>query len=307
MGILSNRRVVDPVLTELSMGYENEEFVADLIFPEVSVEKEEGKIPKFGKESFKIYDTARAVGGDSNRIKPTTRNTTSYILEEDDLEYPIDIREQEESIIDEEAFGTDLTIEGLRLKKEKTAADIAQNDANYPSGHKVTLSGTTKWSATTTSTPLVDIATGHKAIRTAISKKANLAIMGPDAFDCLKEHPTLVEKVKYSMKGVLTQELVKEIIDVDNLAVGYGVYVDDAGVSHQIWGDTFILVYVPQLDKQKRSKYRPSFGYTFQKKGYPQVDTYQENGGKTHLVRSTDVRKTMITGSDAGYIIKDVK
>ena len=70
MGRLSNLRVVDPVLTNLSVGYSNADLVGDVLFPFVPVDKEGGKIPKFGKEAFKIYNTERALRARSNRINP---------------------------------------------------------------------------------------------------------------------------------------------------------------------------------------------------------------------------------------------
>ena len=54
MGMLSEKRVVDPVLTNIARGYTNNAYVGSLLFPDVPVEKEGGKIPQFTKEAFKI-------------------------------------------------------------------------------------------------------------------------------------------------------------------------------------------------------------------------------------------------------------
>ena len=70
MGRLSNLRVVDPVLTNLAIGYTNADMVCDVLFPIVPVDKEGGKIPKFTKEAFKLYNTERALRARSNRINP---------------------------------------------------------------------------------------------------------------------------------------------------------------------------------------------------------------------------------------------
>ena len=57
MSRLSSLRVVDPVLTNLAIGYSNTQTVGEVLCPFVEVEKEAGKIPKFGKEAFKISYT----------------------------------------------------------------------------------------------------------------------------------------------------------------------------------------------------------------------------------------------------------
>ena len=59
---LSALRVVDPVLSSLALGYANAEYVGNKLFPIVNIDKEAGKIPKFSKETFMVYQTNRAVG-----------------------------------------------------------------------------------------------------------------------------------------------------------------------------------------------------------------------------------------------------
>jgi hypothetical protein len=69
MGRLSNLRVVDPVLTNLSVGYSNADLVGDVLFPFVPVDKEGGKIPKFGKKLQDLQHRS-ALRAKSNRINP---------------------------------------------------------------------------------------------------------------------------------------------------------------------------------------------------------------------------------------------
>jgi hypothetical protein len=52
--------------------------------------------------------------------------------------------------------------------------------------------------------------------------------------------------------------------------------------------------------------YDPTLGYTFRRRGMPQVDTYVEKGGKTKVVRYTTIRKSAVMGMDAGYLITEV-
>jgi hypothetical protein len=55
----SQVRVVDPVLTEVARGYSNPAFVGSGLFPYVPVGVRGGKIVQFGKEAFRLYNTAR--------------------------------------------------------------------------------------------------------------------------------------------------------------------------------------------------------------------------------------------------------
>src|SRR3989338_4306960 len=56
-------RVVDPILTEAATGYSNADFIGSNLFPEVPVDAAAGKRIEFGKESFKLYRSQRAPGG----------------------------------------------------------------------------------------------------------------------------------------------------------------------------------------------------------------------------------------------------
>ncbi|MCA0447642.1 MAG: major capsid protein [Bacteroidetes bacterium] len=301
--MLKKDRIVDPVLTELARGYTNAQMIATSLFPVVALDKEAGKVPSFGKEAFKIYSTERAIRAKSNRILPEDLSSIDVITEEHDLEYPVDYREENESMLGKEKHATRVVSEGIALRLEKKAADLAQTAGNYPSGNKKALTSTGCWSDTANSVPLVDIEAGKEAIRGKIGHYPNTVIMGPATFSALKVHPQVMDRIKYSMKGVLTVDLLKEIIGVDNVVVGNGIYASDAGVFADIWGDNFILAYVN--NQANPTEYDPSFGYTYKKSGYPQVDKYAENGGKVAIVRSTDFFVPKIAGSDAGYLISN--
>lgn len=302
MSRLKDLRIVDPVLTSIVRGYKNAQFVGTKILPILNVEKEGGKIVTFGKDAFKLYNTKRAVGGNSNRKTSEKTTTTDYVMEEHDIEQALDYREQNESMFDEEKRAGKHTKDIIDLGLEKDIADITQNLSTYPSGHKVTLSGNDKWTDYTNSDPVADIEDGKDAIRSAIGSRPNVAIMGASVFKTLKSHKKLIELIKYSQKGIVTIDLMKELFGFEQLYVGEAIYADDAGTFSDIWSDNFVMGYVPSDPAAEV----PSFGYTLKKKAYPQTDTYMDNGGKIKVVRTTDFYVPKVLGSSAGYIINDV-
>lgn len=306
MGRLEDLRVIDPVLTTLARGYMNAELIAIILFPFALVNKEAGKIPQFGKEAFKIYNTERALRAKSNRIDPEGISMIPYVCDEHDLEYPVDYREKDESeVLDLDSHGAKVTSDGIRLRHEKKCADLAQSAANYPAGNKITLAGQSQFSDYVNSNPIGVIETGKEAVRAKVGKRPNVMVMGAATHKTLKNHPALLERIKYSMKGVVTLDLMKEIFGINNIVVGEAVYAADDGTFSDIWGDNIILAYVPEAEAGKHEKEEPSFGYTLRKKGMPQVDKYAENGGKLNLVRNTDNFIPKIVGSEAGYLISD--
>ena len=307
MGRLANLRIVDPVLTQLARGYTNAQFIAEALFPMVAgLAKEGGQIPQWGKDAFKLYNSERAIRALSNRINPEGITLLDFVLKEHDLEYPIDYREEDESMFNLERRGASVTMDGILLRREKAAADLAQNAANYDAANKITLAGTDQFSDYDNSDPIGVVDDGKEAIRSKIGKRPNTMVLGAATYKVLKEHPALISKIQYSMKGIVTVDLMKEIFDIKNIVVGEAIYANDAGAFTDIWGDNIILGWVPEAATgEQRSEYEPSYGYTLRKKGMPEADTRMENGGKLKVVRSTDNYEVMLVGAEAGYLITD--
>lgn len=301
MGRLSNLRVVDPVLTNLATGYSNEAFVAESIFPLVSVAKEAGKIPTFGKDSFKIYETERAIRANSNVISPESIGTTDFVLTEHDLAYPVDYREEDEAIFDAETYATEVVSQGIELRREKIAADIAQDENNYILGNKTTLSGTSQFT-NASSDPIGVIDDAKSAIKSALGANHQLTmVMGESTFKALRNHAQIIEKIKYSMKGIVTVDLLKEIFGINNIVVGKGTFLNGNSFT-DLWGDNIVLAVTP---KGAKSMYTPSYGYTLRKTGMPQIDTYFQEGNKVKMIRRTDIFAVKMLSNCAGYLIKD--
>ncbi|MEW5972331.1 MAG: major capsid protein [Pseudomonadota bacterium] len=304
MSRLTKLRVVDPVLTNLAIGYSNSSLVAESLFPLATVDKEGGKIPRFGKEAFRIYNTERALRAKSNRIQPEDIGSIDVVLDEHDLEYPIDYREDQESAFPLQAHGTMVVTEAIQLRREKMCADIAQNPANYGPGNKIALSGTSQFTHAE-SDPEGVIDDAKAAIRGKIAKNPNTMVIGDAAYRALKRHPKLKAILSDSRPRLVQLEDMKQIFEIPNIVIGQSLYVaDSADTFTDIWGDNIILAYVPGASGGSRTPYEPSYGYTLRKKGSPQVDTRTEDG-KIELIRSTDIFRPYLLGAEAGYLISD--
>lgn len=302
MGRLSKLRVVDPVLTNLATGYTNEQFVGDQLMPFVLVDKEGGKIPLFGKEHFKVYATERALRAKSNRINPEDIGSVDVALDEHDLEYPIDYREDAESAFPLQARATNTVVEGIRLRHEAMVAGMVQNPANYSVGNKIALSGASRFTDDT-SDPEGVVSDAKAAVRAKIVKEPNTLVIGYATWRVLKRHAQLKAILSDTRPRLVQLADLREIFEIENIVVGRAVKANDAGVTSDIWGDNMVLAYVPKASGD-RSPYEPSFGYTLRKKGNPVVDTRTEDG-KIELIRNTDIFRPFLLGADAGYLISD--
>lgn len=301
---LSRLRVVDPVLTTLARGYRNAQLISEFLFPIALMDKEAGVIPKFGKEAFRLWDTERAIRAHSNIMDVDDVEPLDVVLREHDLAYPVDYREQEESMFDAEARGVRRVKGAIDLRREVAAAALAQNPNTYLAGGKVQLSGASQWSGNG-GDPVAAVEAGKEVIRARIGQRPNTAIIGAATYNLgLKFHTKLQMALGADERKLITIEHLKALFGVPNIVIGEAIAGDAA--TADIWSDNLILAYVAQPGAGAEHDYEePSFGYTLRKRNMPESDKYDTAGGKVRYVRHTDIYKTVVVGADAGYFIQD--
>ena len=300
---LAALRVQDPVLTKLAQGYHNLELIGEVLMPTVEIDKEAGKIPKFGRLAFRLPSTVRNLRGTSNRLDPEDITAIDVALEEHDVEYAIDYREENEAIFSLRQFALNTTQDVIALGREKEVATLALDENKYDSGNKVTLSGTSKITSKQADI-FAMFDTGIRAVKRAIGRKPNVCVIAGNVWAALKEHPAVIEKLKYSQVAIVTPEVFAKLIGIDTVKIGEAVY-EESNQLKDIWSDAIVLAYVaPRSTERKGTVYEPSYGYTVRRQGGLFVETYKENGGKLEVIRTTDIHKPHLLGASAGYLIK---
>jgi len=300
-------RVIDPVLTNVARGYSNTELVGMALFPSVAVAQRGGKIITFGKEAFMAYTTARAPGANTRRIQ-VGYASGSYALEAHSLEglVPYELLQDAAAVpgvdLGNRAVRTVQDIIALRL--EQAQATLATTAANYAAANKTTLSGTAQWSDLTSgaSDPINNIETAKEAIRTATGRRPNTIVMGPVVASKLREHPKIIDRIKYTGRDIPTNELLAGLFGVQRVLVGDAVQATDAGVMSDVWGK-FVVVAYTEIGSVADAG-RPSYGYTYRLNNYPIVEQpYQERNAKSWIYPVTDEVSAVIAGAEAGYLI----
>ena len=302
---LATQRIQDPILTELAQGYHNNELVAEVLMPAVEIEKEAGRIPQFGSLAFRTRSTVRELHGDSNRLTPEDVGSLHVELQEHDIEYPIDYREDNDASYPLKKYALSVVQDVIALGREVEVAKIAQNPENYLNSNKIALSGDSRFTNTKTN-PLKIIDEGLNAVSAVIGRMPNVCVIASDVWAILKENEVLLERIKYTRTGILTPAVFAELIGVDVVKIG-AASQENSGKLEKIWSNCIVLAYTPQKNanqkEQERSIFEPAYGYTVRRKGGLFVDTYQEKGGKVEVIRCTDIHSPHLVGKPAGYLI----
>ncbi|WP_382155421.1 major capsid protein [Hydrogenophaga sp. ANAO-22] len=300
-------RVIDPVLTTVAQGYQNSEMVAGFLFPTVPVNLRGGNIITFGKESFMLYQSQRAPGENTKRVRFGYAGAP-YALVDYSLEGMVPVEIEQEA---QNSPGIDLGARAINevqaimsLRHEKASADIARNAANYAASNKVTLAGTDQWSDYgATSDPIDDIEAAKSAVRAATGKRPNTVVLGSVVMDKLKNHPKIVDRIKYTGRDVATAELLASLFGVERVVEGAAIYSNDAGTAFtDVWGKDVVVAYTNLASAQSGGL--PSYGYTYQLSGYPQVeDPYFDRNAKSWLYPVTRSEAPVLAAASAGFLI----
>jgi hypothetical protein len=299
--------VIDPILTTFVRGYTNNEYVGGFLFPEVNVMTSGGQVIQFGKEHFIIYDTQRAPGGATRRVEfgylgvhYATQNHALEALVPD--ETGRDARIVPGIDLSQEAVS--LTYDAMKLKLEFQQAQVATTAANYPASNVVALSGATQWDSST-SNPVENILQGREAIRAQTGKYPNVLVLPPGGIAKLDQNPAIRDRLKYTSAETVTAVVLARLFQVETVVEGNAVYTAQAnGTIMDVWGNNAVLAYVP---KNFRSIRAPSYGYTYQLTGSPNVKMpYRDNNRDSWVYGVKHERIPVIAGAGAGYLIQNV-
>lgn len=305
---LSSARIVDPVLTELALGYVNPEFVGSVLFPVVTVPARAGKVPQFGRDRLKPVDGTRAPGSATKRITIKYSDQTFSLIDESlDAQVPREELEEASAVpsIDLQAEAVEDVQALTDLNLEIKQAELARDAALYPASNKATLTSGNRINDAIDPAPLFTAA--HSAIRKGVGKRPNVAIIPSDVMDALKNNAKVREQMVFgpNIKPVatnITDEMLANYIGVEKVYEAAAVTVDDDDVATDVWGKDIILAWVNPRVTSQRS---PNYGFTFRRRNYPIVEkTVWDSNTKSWINGYTDSRQAKITMIEAGYIIK---
>lgn len=294
---------VNKPLTNIALAYRNENYIgADFLFPRVPVEKQSDFYYIFDKGAWFRLATARRAPGTRAKEVGYTLSTGSYMCVEYALSAPVtdEERRNADNPLRPERDAVNLVTDLLQLSQEKRIADLVTTPANWSNS----ATPSTKWDDAS-SDPLGDIATGVFTVQQSIARSPNKAVMGPLTWRHLQNHPDLLDRIKYTERGVLTPELLQGLAGIPEIRIGLAlVNTAEEGQPDQIdfvWGDVFLMVWTPERGGLRV----PSAGYYFVWQNL-QTLRFRRQEEFTDVITVRHSVDERITAPDAGYLLYDV-
>ena len=308
----------NPILTNMLLGMGQGTYIAEQLMPRLPQALSSVMLAKVGNERFKRYNLRRAPGAETKRVDVKYEGKV-YSVEQYAVEVPIPreiIREADESrrlnvgnFLDISRIAM-VTASGILAQDyELDVAGLATLPASYAAGHSQAYAAGTKWSATT-GTPVTDIRAASDVIRKKIGKRPNKLILSADAQTALISNAEVRGYLPNTQTGPANMDQLKVILNVQEIVVGDAIWMDNADVGQDIWGNNAILAYVPNMGGSGGdiSLAEPAFGFTNVIKGHPFAETpYYENNSKTWVYGGTFERRPNISYNTAGFLFQNCK
>ena len=292
---------VDKLLSDLSLKYRNNEFIAQKIFPEVSVKKSSDLYRVYDR-NFRLPESKRAMGGTA-REHSFSVSTASYNLEWHALkDYVADRAAENYDLADLRAEVTEELSDKILQRLEKSVCDLFTS-SNW--SLNVSLASGAEFSAnTTTSNPIPVFDTGASTVIANSGKKPNFGVMRRDAFVAVKNHISVLDRVKYTQKeideGVIASllglpELHISLVSIDTAAEGQAASIS------ALWDEHAFLGWKPA----SASPLTPSAGYIFRNMR-PMVKRFRVEEREADAIEVNMEYQAKVVASLCGYLIKNV-
>ena len=269
---------VNVPLTNVSIAYMQsaDSYIADKVFPKVPVKKQSDLYWKYSKSDWRKTDVARRAPSTESPGVGWNVNTDSYFAHVYAVHKDIDdqLRANADSNFMLNRDSTEFITNQLLLKR-----DIDWASTYFTSGvwdtNKVGGTDFTKWSDAG-SDPIGDVARQVIAFRKQTGFAPNMMVLGADVMTALKQHPDIIDRIKYTQKGIVTEDLIATMFGVNELYTSYATVASgpqkpdakaqDAAATYDFINNSksALLLYAPSAP----SLLTPSAGYTFTWNGY---------------------------------------
>ncbi len=245
-------------------------FVADKVFPNVPVQKQSDLYFKYSREYWYRTEAALRAPGTETPGSGYEVSTDSYYANVFGVHKDIDdqLLANYDSPLDPDRDATLFVTQQLLLKR-----DIDWRDAYFKTGVWATdvtgVSGTPstnqvkQWNLSG-SDPIVDIQTMKNAMAESTGGFIpNTLVISPSVETILLQHPVVLERIKYTERGVIGLDLIAALFGLDRILVARGIQNTANEKATEslsyLFGKSALLAY----SAPNAGLMTPSAGYTF--------------------------------------------
>lgn len=321
---------VNVPLTNVSVAYAQSAdlFIATKVFPRVSVQKQSDLFWKYSKSDFRRTDVERRAPSTESPGTGWNVTTDTYFTHVYSVHKDIDdqIRANADSTFALDKEATNFVTNQLLLKR-----DLDWTSRYFTTGVWGTdLAGVAATPGTNqflqfdnaSSDPIKlfsDLQTNF--MQENAGRKANTLVLGAHVINALKNHPDILDRIKYTQKGIVTEDLIASLLGVDKVLVSYATKTgtergidakaQDADATYEFIADSksALLVHTPASP----GLMTPAAGYTFTWSGYlggnaqgTRIKRFRMEHIASDRIEGESTYDMKVVGSDLGVFMSAV-
>jgi len=291
---------VNKPLTMISIAYiqRAKDFIASQVFPNVPVEKQSDRYFSYPK-SFWLKSQAqrRAPGTESAGSGFAIDNTPNYFADVWAVHKDIDDQtaQNADGPLSLQRDSTLFVTQQQLLRKELhwtakyLTTGIWQGD---PSGD---FTPANLWD-TANGLPITDIDSEKRKIKSQTGYLPNTFVAADDVFFAMKNNASILDRIKYTQRGIVTEDLLAALLQLDKFLVSQAVQDTSSEAQTDSYGfitsNSGLLVFANPTP----SIMQPSGGYTFSWKGLFGAGA---DGGRISSFRMENLKSDRIEGEMA--------
>lgn len=297
---------VSRTLSNISAQYRNTMYISQSFMGVVPVAKESDLYWVWNRD-WRQVESRRANGSEVNEVT-FSASTSSYTLYERAIGDFITDRDRENA---DEAFMLDRDVtefltDKLWLDLEVQARDLCFTTTTWSNNAGITATG---WGLdTTTSLPMINVHSATAVIQRQAGVMPNTLVFGADTFHAMQGNDDLLDRIKYTERGILTEELLGSVFGL-RVFVGRAArdttneYTAATTSVADIWtGDALIAYFSPGASIKS-----PSAGYIFRKQsaGSPfKVKKYRVESREGDKIEVSTFQQAKAVATSAAFLFK---
>ncbi len=304
---MESSRRISKALTNVSVRYKNDSFIANDILRDVMVVNKSDQYYVYSND-FRIEETRRANKAPSGQVT-WTNSLSSYSLDVHSLHDIIteqDIRNTE-TPLQAEADSTEYITEKIQLRMEKDAADLLFTTTSF--SNNTTIATATTWKNTTTSAPIQNVLSATAKIKASGGGTPNEAATNLNVIHALKENANIYERIQYVERAILTPMLLASLFDLSKIHVGDAVYnANKEGQAQSLtnlWGDDFLMGNFAKRPGLKTRTTAAMLRWSLYKKPW-QVKRWRDEDRDGTKIEVTTGYVPKLIATASGYLFKAV-
>jgi len=283
---------IDRALTNISVAYiqSADSFVAHQVFPVVGVQKQSDRYFKYNRDDwFRDEAEERGPATESAGGDYDIDNTPNYFCKK--YAYHKDVTDEDRTNTDTplnaDQDATEFVTGKLLLKKEVQWANtyfkagVWGTDVIGVAG--VPGPGEVKQWNDPASTPIQDFSKYKTDMAGLTGQRPNILVLGAQVYEALKNHNDILDRIRYTQKGIVTAELLATLFDVERVVIAWAVKNSAAkGAAESnsfILGKGALLAYSAPRPALKTA----TAGYTFAWTGLKGANAYGGNIGRIEM------------------------